>query len=146
MQSYKKLFVAAGLAAFVIIGTAASKPPEDFKNLKVLPKHISHEELGKVMHGFNDALGVRCDFCHAPSEDGKHMDFASDAKPEKSIARKMISMTNKINKKFFHGSSKVGEENAQLEVLCGTCHHGSPHPEFEAKGEQGKKPMEEKKD
>ena len=91
------------------------------------------------MHNFNDALGVKCNFCHAPSkEDEKKMDFASDDKPEKSIARSMMKMTNRINKKFFHGKMKLGDTDAVLAVNCETCHHGEPHPEFEKKEEPKK--------
>ena len=84
----------AGMAAVVISAVAFTAPPADdngFKNLKILPKDISHEKLGKIMHDFNDALGVKCNFCHAPSKDtaNHHPDFASDDKPEKSIARQM---------------------------------------------------------
>ena len=124
------------LFVFVVLGIAATRPDDGFKNLKILNKDISHDDLNKVMHSFNDALGVKCDFCHAPSkEDDKHLDFASDENPEKSIARKMLKMTNKINKKFFHAKSKIGDADAVLEVHCVTCHHGEPHPEIENKEE-----------
>jgi len=136
MKVSKRITVLFVLSVFVVIGIAATKPEHDFKNLKVLPKNISHDELNKVMHSFNDALGVKCNFCHAkPKEGEQHPDFASDEKPEKSIARKMIKMTNRINKKFFHGKTKVGDADAVLAVQCATCHHGEPHPEFEKKEE-----------
>ena len=131
MKIGKRISVMLTLAVFVVLGIAATKPDEGFKNLKVLRKDISHDDLLNLMDGFNDALGVKCDFCHVPSkENEKEMDFASDDKGEKSIARKMIKMTNKINKKFFHGKSKLGDTDALLEVSCITCHHGSPHPEM----------------
>ncbi|MBS1974986.1 MAG: c-type cytochrome, partial [Bacteroidetes bacterium] len=83
--------------------------------------------------GFSDALGVHCDYCHAKSSDPnqKWPDFASDAKPEKNIARKMMKMTAKINKKFF-SFNKDEQGNVQDAISCGICHHGSPHPEFKA--------------
>src|SRR5689334_25383093 len=100
MKISKRIITLTVLSALVILGTAATKPDDGYKNLKILPKDISHEELGKVMHGFNDALGVKCNFCHAaPKEGEQHPDFSSDEKPEELIARKMIKMTNKINKK-----------------------------------------------
>ena len=140
MKITKRISVLLVLFVFVVLGIAATKPDDGFKNLKILHKDISHEDLGKVMHSFNDALGVKCDFCHAPSKDEeKHLDFASDEKPEKSIARKMMKMTNKINKKFFHGKSKIGDAGAVLEVSCVTCHHGSPHPEAPEEKEEEKK-------
>src|ERR1700709_1133762 len=106
MFHHKKIVVALALTAFMIIGMAATRP-EDGKpkrNLKVLPKNISHEDLDKVMDGWKAALGVKCNFCHAPSKDStsRKLDFSSDAKPEKDIARHMFRMTGKINKKYFN--------------------------------------------
>lgn len=98
-----------------------SKP----KNLKVLPKNISEEELTKVMRGFNAALGVKCGYCHAPKTNGeKGMDFASDANPKKNTARQMIKMTKKINKKYFNKEHEGNVKN----ISCETCHNGEGIP------------------
>ena len=122
----------AVILSLVIIGVMqATKPPEEhkFKNLKVLPKDISMKDLDKVMDGFKAALGVKCSFCHAPSQDtsNHHLDFASDAKPEKNIARKMYKMTAKINKKYFN-YNRNDEGKPIPTVECMTCHRGSEHP------------------
>src|ERR1700761_5961546 len=98
----KKLVATLGLASVVSIGALTSMKPqqqqeEGFKNLKVLPKHITHQQLENVMHEWSASLGVHCDFCHARDEAAKRMDFASDAKPEKKMAREMFEMMNKIN-------------------------------------------------
>jgi hypothetical protein len=104
-------------------------PDKKDRNLKVLPKDISKEDLDKVMHGFNTSLGVRCNFCHSPSaEDPKRMDFSSDAKPQKETARLMMRMTGKINKKYFDVKD-AAKPLAVLEVSCYTCHNGKAHPE-----------------
>ena len=134
MLHYKKLAVGVSLVAFMIVGMAATKrvsPPEGKPkhNLKVLPKNISHEDLDKVMDEWKVALGVKCNFCHAPSADSSshHLDFASDAKPEKNMAREMFKMTGKINKKYF--KENKDDKGALIPtVSCMTCHHGSPHP------------------
>jgi hypothetical protein len=127
----KKTLVAIVAGLFMIAGIAATKPPEapKYKNLKILPKNISKEDLDKVMDHFKAALGVKCSFCHAPSKDTaqKWPDFASDEKPEKLIARKMMKMTSKINKKFF-ADNKNEQGVAVPAVECMTCHRGSPHP------------------
>ncbi len=95
------------------------------KNLKVLSKNISHEELETVMKGFKTALGVKCDFCHAASqtEPGK-LDFASDEKEHKLIARDMMRMVMRINKKYFKHEDKPS-------VTCYTCHRGNEEPRTE---------------
>jgi hypothetical protein len=132
MKNNKKNAAILSVVVFVIAGIAASKPPKEFKNLKVLPKNISEKTLDTVMNEFTKALKVECDFCHVkPADSTAEWDMASDAKPEKNVARKMITMSNKINKDFFNATTKYGDEDALLEIHCVTCHHGQPHPEME---------------
>ena len=126
----RKFVVVVALFGLMIIGMAATRPLEDGpKNLKVLPKNISHEDLEKTMDSWKAALGVKCGFCHAPSADSTshHLDFASDAKPEKNIARHMYKMTGKINKKYF-SFNKDDQGKTIPAISCITCHRGNPHP------------------
>lgn len=102
------------------------------KNLKVLPKDSSKDDIDKVMEGFKVALGVKCSFCHASSaSDPKKLDFASDAKREKETARKMMRMTAKINKKYFHSQR---EQGMMANISCQTCHNGNEKPENNLSG------------
>jgi len=134
MLHYKKIAVVAALFALMATGMSAIRPQDDDKpkkrNLKVLPKDITHDELDKVMDGWKAALGVKCNFCHSPSADSSnhHLDFASDAKPEKNIARHMYTMAAKINKKYF-SFNKDDKGVTIAAVSCMTCHRGSPHPD-----------------
>ena len=109
------------------VGVASSK--SEYKNLKVLPRGISSKALSKIMvDEFSDALGVACGFCHAQAKDSLSIDYASDAKPEKEMARMMMRMTLRVNKQFFqlkHPSLGDGP----LVVTCNTCHNGKPHPD-----------------
>lgn len=127
-----KAVVTLSVLVLTVVGMSSFMPKADDKkasNLKVLPRDISHEDLEKVMHGFNKSLGVRCNFCHSPQKDDpKHMDFASDAKPEKDIARMMMRMTSKINKKYFQVKD-ASKPSAALIVSCETCHNGKANPE-----------------
>jgi cytochrome c553 len=125
----KKMTVVLTLVTLVLAGIAASKPPAPiYKNLKVLPKNTTHEELDKVMDNFKASLGVKCNFCHAPRKDDPYkMDFASDDKPEKGIARDMMRMTLKLNKKYFEYKPK--DTASVAAVGCYTCHHGKEHPD-----------------
>jgi len=132
MSHYRKFAVVFSLLALMVIGMAAIRPQDDKpkRNLKVLPKDISHDDLEKVMDTWKAALGVKCNFCHAPSKDStsRRLDFASDAKPEKDIARHMFRMTAKINKKYF--SFEKDDKGATIPAIsCITCHRGSPHPD-----------------
>ena len=123
-----------GLTAIVTIGAAAttSKPKkaeEQYVNLKVLPKDISSKDLqGLMTDDFEDGLGVSCNFCHANAKDGHGLDFASDAKPEKEIARAMMRMTIGINKKYFKLKHPALGSSA-LVVNCSTCHRGEAFPD-----------------
>jgi hypothetical protein len=123
--------VVAVMALAIFLGASAfsnsSFQEEPKRNLKVLPKNTTHEQLEAIMKNFTASLGVKCNFCHAPTADGAHLDFASDAKPEKGWARDMMRMTAKINKKFF----KVDVKNLNgktAAVSCVTCHNGNTKP------------------
>ena len=96
-----------------------------FHNLQVLPQNITHDELISTMRGFTRGLGTRCDHCHAANPPGskEQFDFASDAKPEKNVARTMLRMTRTINANYV---SKVNEHGTS--VTCWTCHHGATVP------------------
>jgi hypothetical protein len=99
------------------------------KNLKVLPKNTSGEEVKNVMKVFTKSLGVKCGHCHVNTpQEGKpypKFDFASDDKTEKLVARKMMVMVDSINTAFM---SKMGEEMDFEKVTCVTCHMGNVKP------------------
>ena len=98
----KSLLIVAGCFVSVILFQAFTTTHEPhFKNLQILSKDISDHDLDSVMHHFSASLGVRCNFCHVMNQDAKKMDFASDDKPEKNIARKMMLMAIGINKTYF---------------------------------------------
>jgi len=126
----KKAVTLAMLVGIVIFLSAfMPKQQEAFKakNLKVLPKNISKEDLDKVMDGFKASLGVRCNYCHASVKDNpRKMDFASDDNVKKEVARDMMRMTAKINKKYFQKTIKDG--NGLVEISCTTCHNGKAEP------------------
>lgn len=126
----KKAITLAMLAGIVMFLSAfMPKQQEAFKakNLKVLPKTISKEDLDKVMDGFKASLGVRCNYCHASVKDNpRKMDFASDDNAKKEVARDMMRMTAKINKKYFQHEMKDGK--GLVEISCTTCHNGKSEP------------------
>ena len=85
---------------------------QQFKNIQAL-QGTPADQLFPAMQFISASLGVECEFCHV---EGK---FASDDKPAKKTARKMIAMTLAINKESF---------NARKEVTCFTCHRGNNDP------------------
>jgi hypothetical protein len=129
--------------------TQSSTPPaaqSEFKNLQVLPKNISHDELIETMRGFTRSLGVKCGACHVvtATEPKMEFDFPNDSKEEKRIARVMIQMTQQINGAWLErveAAEAVKGEEAKREALagapeepvrvsCWTCHRGKEEPEM----------------
>src|SRR5690606_215798 len=128
MKGIKKLTAATLLLSAVsVLGAFVPQHQEPTpQNLKVLPKDMTFQEVREVMKGFNAALGVKCDFCHVPSTaDPKKLDFVSDENHHKEIARRMLRMTAKINKKYFGDHMREGKT---MSISCATCHNGEKHP------------------
>ena len=129
MRSRVPALAMAGSAALFGVSMALAQsgpppgapPPPPPKNLQVFPKDTPRPQLIANMKLFSQSLGVRCTFCHV-GEEG-HLDFASDGKKEKLIARKMLVMTHRINEQDFGV-----KDFANVKVTCFTCHRGSAHP------------------
>jgi cytochrome c553 len=76
---------------------------------------------------FEDGLGVSCGFCHKKQKDSEKLDYASDEKPEKEIARMMMKMSLAINRKYF-GVRHPQIGDSTMVITCNTCHNGRPFP------------------
>lgn len=114
------------LGAFTSVDQIPQQQKRLYKNLKVLPKNISSEEMELTMEAFSKALGVKCGYCHTPREDNsKYLDFASDDNPMKDVTRYMMKMTNKINRKHF---KKYKVDGDLMQISCQTCHNGNAKP------------------
>lgn len=101
------------------------QPPP--KNLQVLPKDMTRQQVVEVMRGVTRGLGVRCPYCHVGEEgaDLSTFDFASDEKPTKKTARVMFRMMADVNDKLsMVGDKPIGEPR----VNCWTCHRGEAKP------------------
>ena len=98
-------------------GEPLRKPEETagakFKNVQLL-KEVPASQFIDAMRSFSMSLGEDCEFCHVQGN------FASDDKPAKTMARKMITMTHSINDQTFGG---------RMEVRCYTCHQGQAEPQ-----------------
>ena len=97
----------------------AEKPTNDdakaggkYKNIQVV-KEIPATELLTVMRSFNEALGVKCNYCHVSAEEAE-----KDDKPNKEIARQMLQMVREMNKTY----------PTKGNVTCFTCHRGATQP------------------
>jgi hypothetical protein len=107
------------LAAFLSLGVASGVALADgLKNLQVLPKTMTKDDIKPIMRAQSKALGVECDFCHDVP------DMASDKLESKKIAREMMKMTMEINGKWLKGMKDADKH----QVTCGTCHQGKETP------------------
>ncbi|MCF7803757.1 MAG: c-type cytochrome [Candidatus Marinimicrobia bacterium] len=124
MSIHKKVgILLLSVACFTLTG--ATGFAQEYENLQVLPKDISEEELRDVMGSFSAALGVRCGHCHVQNPPGERgMDFASDEKETKKVARAMVRMNRTINR---HLLPEIGREDL-TQVQCVTCHNGQAIP------------------
>ena len=91
-------------------------------NVKVLTG-FTVQEFEQEMQLITSYLGVGCGYCH----EGRR-NFASEAKPEKLTARKMLEMTKGINQQFFPTFTPGAEESKLGKVTCYTCHQGNAKP------------------
>lgn len=139
-------------------GAAHPHPPAPPpKNLKVLPKDLTGDQVHDIMHKWEGQLGVECNTCHAEDPTRKMpngrpaLNFADDSKPEKETARLMLKMTMEINKDYTSKvESKKDNSEAAKQVTCGTCHRGHfdpqafvPPPEHEHEHHDGPPPTGE---
>jgi hypothetical protein len=167
----KSFTITFGCIISIFLFQAFSIKDPEFKNLKILPKDISEHALDSVMHHFSRSLGVKCNFCHV-NNGPKDWDFASDDKPEKGIARKMMLLAIDINKNYFtememdHDMDSTQNNPADsmehnineqkkdatgmndskymlVSVTCYTCHRGEPHPETKLPPRQERPKAEE---
>jgi hypothetical protein len=143
-------YLAAAVAACTIT-VAAQQPapaappaddwrPTEIKNLTVLPKTMSPDDVMKVMRAWNAALNVDCVFCHV-GQIGKPLstfDFVSDNKKRKEVSRVMLKAAMAMNETF----KTVGSDDPPS-VQCSTCHKRNRHVDADLPPE---KPREEQHD
>jgi hypothetical protein len=120
------LLLAACIAGTVRAGAEADQIPAQFTNLQVLPKDITRANLVAMMRQFCFDLDVRCEHCHVgEGNDLSKFDFASDARPAKATARRMLAMVTAINTDHLKG---IGDPATEPKVTCFTCHRGAAKP------------------
>ena len=119
------LGVAVVVPLFILLGTQQPNTPTaqlvDTPSVKVL-KGLTAPQFEAEMQQMNVALGVACGFCHVRGN------FASDDNPHKATARRMLEMTQAINRQFFPNYQPGSEESSLGRVTCYTCHQGEGKP------------------
>jgi hypothetical protein len=133
MSRLSSVVAAGGFTVFLAAGAAAQTPapaPPPITNLQVYPKDTPRPEIIATMQGFVQALGVQaqggCGYCHVGTAPA--FDFASDTKPAKTVARKMILMSREITAKLPEITGKPAADVTR--VRCATCHRGVAVPKL----------------
>ena len=112
-----KPVVAAAFLTFSIApaSSASAQAPTptmvDSPAVKVLTGLLA-PQFQEEMNFITQALGVTCGTCHVRGN------FASDEKPEKLTARRMLEMTKGINKQSFPDHTPKAGESVLGRVTC----------------------------
>jgi hypothetical protein len=102
-------------------------PPDSLINTQVIPHGTPMMQIVGTMRDFSFALGVRCTFCHVGTEEMPlaQVDFASDEKRNKLVARQMMRMVQEVNRRL---DTIPDPGMPALDVTCATCHRGVSRP------------------
>jgi len=95
-----------------------------FAKIEILKGIPAGRVLPIMKFGFSRSLGVDCAHCHDVA------DFASEAKPQKQIAREMWKLAGDIRQQL---AAIPDLESEQPVVNCTTCHRGQRIPATDLK-------------
>ena len=118
-------FLTVALLSLIHPSLAGAQPPTpqivEGPNVKALTG-LYAQQFQDEMNFIVQALGVNCNTCHVRGN------FASEEKPVKQTARKMIEMVKAINKANFPDYKPKDGESLLGRVTCYTCHQGDTKP------------------
>lgn len=127
------LLVVTGLCSTANLHAQDPASSSLYTNLQALPQDVSRDDLLDAMLDNLRGLGLPrfqgrgCLHCHVGDLERPRgeWDYASDDKPEKQIARRMMTMVRDINENHLAG---LGGAEGTLRVTCYTCHAGRLDP------------------
>ena len=124
MKLVVAVFLTTALGFFSPVFAQAPTPTVvDSPSVKVLTGLLA-PQFQEEMNFITQALGVTCGTCHVRGN------FASDEKPEKLTARRMLEMTKGVNTQFFPDYKPKDGESVLGRVTCYTCHQGERTPKL----------------
>ena len=125
-------FAAAALALVGVVGRVYAQPPgkwppDSLVNVQVIPKNTQPVQVWGMMRNIAGGLGVSCTFCHVGSDTMplERIDFASDQKRNKLVARQMMRLVQEVNSRL---DTIPARPTPALTVTCATCHRGVSRP------------------
>lgn len=119
--------LAAAFVSVLACGPARAQSPPlqpaiaESPTITVL-KGLTVPQFETEMRHFVQAVGMSCGGCHARGN------FASEDNPKKAIARRMIEMTQALNRKYFSAFTPAEGDSTLGRVTCYTCHQGEAKP------------------
>lgn len=116
------------VVSLALPAAARAQIPDTFENLQLLPDDIDRARLIGTMRGWAGGLGVRCNYCHVGPDNLVGADFASDDKPAKRTARKMLVMARAINRELLADLPTLADGESHQVVSCYSCHRGAVKP------------------
>jgi photosynthetic reaction center cytochrome c subunit len=118
------LLLATALGPFSpILAQTPTPTVVDSPAVKVLTGLLA-PQFQEEMNFITQALGANCNTCHVRGN------FASEEKPLKQTARRMLEMTKGINQQFFPDHKPKDGESVLGRVTCYTCHQGEQKPKL----------------
>jgi hypothetical protein len=126
----RSAIVALGLLATGGQATAQAPgkwPPDSLVNVRIIPKGTPVVQVWGQMRNIAGGLGVECTFCHVGREGAPpaQIDFASDEKRNKLVAREMMRLVQEINRRI---DTIPARPSPGVAVTCTTCHRGVSRP------------------
>ena len=106
-----------------VFGQTPTPTVVDSPGVKVLTGLLA-PQFQEEMNFITQALGANCNTCHVRGN------FASEEKPLKQTARRMLEMTRGINQQFFPDHKPKDGESVLGRVTCYTCHQGEQKPKL----------------
>jgi photosynthetic reaction center cytochrome c subunit len=110
------LHVSPAMPASAPVRPGARTAGQTYKSIQVLGD-LSISEFGRTMNAITEWVSPvqSCAYCHVEG------DFADDSKYTKTVARRMLQMTQRLNGQWQRHVGTTG-------VTCHTCHRGQPVP------------------
>src|SRR5688572_16019532 len=102
-------------------------PPDSLVNVQVFAKNTPVVQVWGQMRTIAFGLGVECTFCHVGPDGARleQIDFPSDQKRNKLVARQMMRMVQEVNRRL---DSIPARPTPAVTVNCATCHRGVSRP------------------
>ena len=127
-----RTFIVIALVAAGAVDSAAAQPPgkwppDSLVNVQVIPRTTQPVQVWGMMRNIAGALGVSCTFCHVGSDTAplERIDFATDEKRNKRVARQMMRMVQEVNNRL---DTIPSRPTPTVAVTCITCHRGINRP------------------